>query len=286
MTRLVLSFLASIFTLALAYTTAAQSQFGRYGFTDDGAFQLTVTGAADLDASQDLQTWAKYASLTQSTALEDLASRQMDTRFYRIRGGAATSNIIGYVKVTIPAGKVAVLGNAFGSPLRLESSEGRQSVFGTTNPAVKVSFYTNGNFVAHTFDAAAGAWQPPLRGVHAHEGFAVQNTGTGPLTVRLSGEVRQGRYPMSIPAGASLVVPAAPQAGPVAQLLPIPATEGTQLLWFNEQTQAYQTSAFDTLDGGGKWEPKVPDLAPGRAIIVKAPKPLSWTNSFTARSMR
>jgi len=154
MKNLTLNLLAGAAITAAAISASAQTQLSSHGFTDPGAFRLVVSGAGEVEVSQDLQSWSHYASVTQSTGLEDLASRGADRRFYRLRG---TSNVVGYVNVMVPAGKIAILGNAFAAPLRLDTPEGRHAAFGITNPPVKLSLYTNGNFVAHTLDAASGA---------------------------------------------------------------------------------------------------------------------------------
>jgi hypothetical protein len=49
-----------------------------------------------VEASTNLQNWAKFAAISQETTLDDLTSRQMEWRFYRLRGGAiSSSNVIG-----------------------------------------------------------------------------------------------------------------------------------------------------------------------------------------------
>jgi hypothetical protein len=76
-----------------------------------------------------------------------------------------------------------------------------------------------------------------------------------------------------------LLAPAFPFAGPLADLLEIPAQDRVEVLVFDGQTQSYQTSSFDTLDGTGKWNPPLPNFLPVRAFILKASKELTWTNS-------
>jgi hypothetical protein len=279
MKNLLCTFLSALAIAAVAYTASAQTQFTGHGFNEAGAFRLTVSGAAELESSQDLSSWSKYASTTQPTTLDDLASRQMERRFYRIQGGA---NVIGFLKATIAPAKMAILGNSFGTALRLDTPEGRQAVFGTTNPAVKVSLYTNANFVAHTFDASSGSWQPQLRAIRPQEGFAVHNNGNAPINVRMSGVVRQGNISVTVPAAGALFASPFPTTSPTAQLASVVAQDGTQVLSFDEQTQNYKTSTFDTLEKPGKWEPKLPEVRPGRAVIIKSPQPLTWTNNPAA----
>lgn len=281
--RHLLNGLAVVAAALLTSNAIAQAQLTSHGFTDPGAFRLMLSGAADVEASTDLQSWSHFATLTQATGLDDLASRQMPHRFYRLRG---TSTVIGYVKVTIPPGKVALVGDSFGSVVRFDTPESRLAVFGSTNPAAKVSIYTNGNFAAHSFDAASGAWNPPLRPIRPQEGFAVQNTGSAPMTMRMSGPVRMDRVQRTIPAGGAAIASPYPNMGPTAQLMDYVAPDGAQVLWFDEQKQTYQASTFDTLEKPGHWEPKLPTLQPGRAVVLKSPQPLSLTNTFQAVSSR
>lgn len=271
---------AAVFlTAPLAVSVTAQPRFTGHGFDDAGVFHMTVSGATDVEASTNLQTWAKYATVSQETRLDDLASRQMEWRFYRLSGSSG-SNLIGFVKAAIPGGKLAILGNPFAGELKLDSPEGRTQLFGSTNPAVKLSLYANGTFTPHTLDRTSGTWAPALRPIRTREGFSVENTGTRPVTVRFSGVVPQGQLNMNLPAGASLVVPPVPQPGPLALVLGLPAKDGMQIDYFNEQSQAHQVSTFDALDGA--WMPKLPDYRPGRALIVKTPAAVTWTKSFSA----
>ncbi|MFO1501148.1 MAG: hypothetical protein U1G07_22620, partial [Verrucomicrobiota bacterium] len=193
----------------------ATSPFKTHGFTGNGAFQVTTAGAADLEVSTNLQTWTKLATVAQEMTLDDVGSRQSEWRFYRNRAGATNSPIIGYIKVTLPPGKMAILGNCFDRPLRLDSADGRMSVFGAVNPTVKVSLYTNGNFTASTADPSSGNWTPALRPIAYREGFSVENIGAKPITLRLHGEVRAGQMNMNSPAGPSLVVSPVPLMGDV-----------------------------------------------------------------------
>lgn len=282
MKTLILNFALAVAAASILPAIHAEPQVSNTGFSKAGAFHLTLSDGADVDVSSDLQTWTKYASVTQETMLEDLASRHMDRRFYRVHGGGAPTNIVGFYRATLPPGKMLLLGNSFGSILRLDSPEGRAAIFGVTNPPIKISLYTNGTFTAHTLNTASGNWEPRLRPIRVQEGFSIQNTGTSPLSMHLSGPVRQVRQNMVVPAGASLVVPLYPFAGSLAQVLSVSAKDGTQVLTFDENTQAYKTSLYDSLGGEGKWEPKLPDLRPGRAFIIKTAEALTWTNTVPA----
>jgi hypothetical protein len=278
MNKNVLSLLSALaISVVISTGLQAQTQISAHGFSPGGTFHVTLPGAAEVETSTDLQSWSRYASVTQPTMLDDLATRQNERRFYRVRG---TSNIVGYLKVVIPPGKLALLGNSFGSPLRLDTPEGRMNALGMTNPPIKVSVYTNGNFVAHNFDPASGSFTPRLMPIRPQEGFALQNTGSSPLTIRLSGVVRQGAVQTSIPAGSALVAPGFPLSGPLAKWLSFQAQDGTQVQWFDEKSQAYQTSTFDTLGGSGQWEPALPELPAGRAVVIKSPQAVSWTSSL------
>jgi hypothetical protein len=280
MKKLILTFSAVALTTAFALSTAAQTRFTGQGFNSAGAFQMTVSGPAEIEASTNLQSWTKFASVSQETTLDDVASQKIDSRFYRVRGGTPASTI-GFAKATIPAGRLALLGNAFGAQLRLDTPEGRIQTFGMPNPPVEVSLYANGNFTPHTLNTATGAWTPALRPIRDQEGFAVRNLGTTPLTARFSGEVRQGQIKLSLPAGPSLVVPPVPQPGPVLMVLGMPSQDGMQIMFFNEETQAYIVSGYSDLDGA--WNPKLPDYRPGRSFVVRSPAPVSWTKTFNVR---
>jgi len=271
---------AIVLTAGCAFSMAAESRLAGQGFTSAGVFHISTSGAADVEVSTNLEVWTKLASVSQELTLEDTASRRPGWRFYRVRdGGAIGSNVVGYVKVSIPPGKMAILGNPFAALLRLDSPEQRHEIFGMTNPAVKVSIYTNGNFAAHSLDKATGTWSPPLRPIRSQEGFAVENLGSSPLQVKMSGQVRLGVFNVALPAGSSLFVPPVPQPGPIADVVGIPGKDGMQIDYFNEETQSHQNSTFDSLSKG--WSPKLPDYKPGRAFVVKAPAAVNWTKNAT-----
>jgi hypothetical protein len=272
--------IAIALTAGCAFSVTAEPRLEGHGFTN-GVFHITSSGATEVEVSHDLEVWTKLATVSQQKhTVDDPASRQPGWRFYRAReAGAIGSNVIGYVKVIIPPGKKAILGNPFVSQVRLDSPAFRHTVFGASNPPVKVSLYVNGNFVPHTLDKATGAWSPSLGPIRSREGFAVENLGTTPLQVNMSGPLQLGVIQVGVPAGSSLFVPSVPQPGPIADVVGIPGKDGMQIDWFNEETQSYQVSTFDTLSHG--WTPKLPEYKPGRAFIVKAPAAVNWTKNAT-----
>jgi hypothetical protein len=69
-------------------------------------------------------------------------------------------------------------------------------------------------------------------------------------------------------------------------LVNAPAPDGTQVLWFDEQSQKYEACGFNGLEKPGKWEPKLPEVHPGRAVIVKAPQPITITNTLSGPPVR
>jgi hypothetical protein len=280
MNKMILSFAAVVCAATFAMPASAQTRFAAQGFNAAGDFQMTLSGPGDIEASTNLQTWTRFASVSQETTLDDVASRKAEWRFYRLRGGSAPGNAIGFVKATIQPGRLALLGSAFATPLRLDTPEGRAQVFGIPNPQIELALYANGNFTPHTLNTATGAWSPALRPLRDQEGFSVKNLGATPLAVRMSGELRQGQINLSLPAGPSLVVPPVPQPGPVIMVLGIPSQDGMQILFFNEETQAYVVSSYDPFDAA--WQPKLPDYRPGRSFVVRSPAAVNWTKTFSA----
>jgi hypothetical protein len=279
MKNFIVGFLAFLTAATLVCRTSAQTRFGAYGFDHTGTFQLTLPGGTELDVSHDLKTWTKLATLAQEVALDDLASRQMDRRFYRMQGGSGSGEVIGWVKVAIPAGKIAVVGNPFSAPLRFDTAEGRYALFGITNPPIKLLVYTNGSFAPHQLEVASGTWEPRLSPIRLHQGFSIQNLGRSQLTLRMAGEVSQGRSQTLIPAGTTLLTVPVQHSPSLGEALTSAAKDGATVQWFDEPTQTYKTSTFDSLSGKGNWTPPLPEFRPGRAIIVKTPAPMAWTNN-------
>jgi hypothetical protein len=280
MKRNIFALIALVISTTCAYCATAQPRLAAHGFTGPGLFHLTNAAPGEIEVSTNLHTWTKLNAVRQGKTLEDPASGNAGWRFYRaVGGGAASTNLVGYVKVTIPPGKMAVLGNPFMTVLRVDTPEGRHEVFGSTNPPVKLLTYENGTFMPHTFDKANGSWMPALAPIRGTEGFAIENVGSSPIQVKMSGELRL-RNKMSLPAGSSLVVPPVPEVGPTSAVLGIPGNDGTQIDYFDEDTQKHIVSTYDSLAKG--WEPQLPAYKPGRALVVKAPAATTWTKPFPA----
>jgi hypothetical protein len=190
-------------------------------------------------------------------------------------------NAVGYVNVTVPAGKFALLSNPLNQP---------------TNSIAAVLPDVANNTVVYVFDPTTGAFTQTTKraGVwtgaaatallNPGQGFFIKNAGTADMTVTFVGEVPQGtNLTINFPkAGFYLVGSIVPQAGKVQTDLGLPAVNGDKVYQFSTASQGYNTltkRAGTTWTGtGGE-----PTVAVAEAFFYQASTATAtaWTRSFS-----
>jgi hypothetical protein len=187
-------------------------------------------------------------------------------------------NAVGYVNVTVPAGKFALLANPLNQP---------------TNTLATILPDVPNNTVVYVFDVNAGAftqitkrsatlWSGGSGGatvLNPGTGFFVKNAGTADFTITFVGEVPQGdNLTVNIPkAGFNLLGSIVPQAGKVSTDLGLPTVANDAIYTFNKDTQAYVTSTKRTAT---LWSPSEPTIDVANGFFFKATAPGTWTRSF------
>jgi len=187
---------------------------------------------------------------------------------------------VGYVNVTIPAGKFAILANPLNQP-----TNNLTSVLPSVPVNTKV-FVLNatGGFDLATLRATG--WTGPGAGalLNPGTGFFIQNVGTADMTVTFVGEVPQGtNLVVSVPVGFSLLSSIVPQQGKIETDLKFPSASGDKLFLFDTASQGYQ--AFTRRATVGTWtgvagvpEPVI-NVASG--FWYQAVAATSWARSFS-----
>jgi hypothetical protein len=190
-------------------------------------------------------------------------------------------NAVGYVNVTVPAGKFAILAN----PLN-QGNNTLSEVFPDLAANTQIYLWGASGFGSAIRKTATG-WLPPTAGtnvVRPGQGFFVNNVAGTDLTITFVGEVPQGDLVTSYPAGFALLSSQVPQGGKVETDLKLPAKNGDQVYVFTNG--AYLPTARRTATawvGGVPGAPE-PVVGVGQGFWLNAASQGSWTRTFSVNS--
>src|ERR1051325_950415 len=169
----IITFLSATF-FSILNLIAAESGLSSGGFGPQGALQLHVQGAQlQIEYSTNLAHWVPLSS-GRGTVL-DAGATNSEWRFYRGRESNSNfvSNIVGYVRVSVPPGKLAVLASPFSAPVRLTQPAELTAILGTATPPAQVYLAKGGKQTAYTFDELDNKFQPPVPEIPWGTGFIV-----------------------------------------------------------------------------------------------------------------
>jgi hypothetical protein len=185
-------------------------------------------------------------------------------------------NAVGYVNVTVRAGKFALLANPLALPTNslaavLPDAPANTIVYEFNAASATYSIYTK---------RASGAWTgtgADTARLDPGEGFFVKNAGTTDMTITFVGEVVQGTdITVDLPAGFSLVASKVPQAGKVEAELGLVASNGDLIYQFSSATSTYALSTRRT----ATWTPAEPIIGVGEGFFFKATAAKQWKRTF------
>jgi hypothetical protein len=187
-------------------------------------------------------------------------------------------NAVGYVNVTVPPGKFALLAN----PLDTGTNSALTAVLPDVPVNTVVYTYDGTKFAVATKRTAAlwagdGAAVPLTPG----KGFFIKNAGTADLNITFVGEVMQGdatKLKVDYIAGFNLLGSLVPQAGKVETDLKLTVPVNDTIYTYNKDTGAYSTFTRRTATVWSGGEPSI-GVADGFWYSAKAAG--SWTRSFT-----
>jgi len=188
-------------------------------------------------------------------------------------------NAVGYVNVTVPAGKFAMLANPLNQP-----TNSLAAVLPDVPANTVVYVFQSGGFVQATKRSTGWSGPGATATLNPGQGFFVKNAGTADMTITFVGEVPQGTA-LSVPlvAGMNLVGSIVPQAGKVETDLKIPAANGDILYQWDTATQAYKTAATRRTNVG-QWTGGTggePTIGVGEGFFYSAKAAGNWTRSFS-----
>jgi len=187
-------------------------------------------------------------------------------------------NAVGYVNVTVPAGKFALLAN----PLNQPTNSVAAVLPGVPSGTIVYIFNAAGAFDQATA-RAGGVWTGTGAAdmLNPGAGFFVKNAGATDMTITFVGEVPQGtNLTVNIAAGFSLIGSIVPQVGGLETVLGFPAANGDKAYLFDNTAQTYTTY---TRRGVGVWTggSGEPSLAVAQGIFYQAAAATTWTRSFS-----
>jgi len=221
-------------------------------------------------------------------------------------------NAVGYVKVTVPTGKLQLLANPLNQPnndlniilpLKDDGSQDGVTIY-RFNPVS--GQYRNAIGWAGNGAGMGGVWltadpDPNATVINPGEGFFVNNITAGDVDLTFVGEVMQGNLSNPIPANGALSIRSSqvPQQGALgdpgaAGTLLFPATDGDTVYVFDPTIQmykdAYTYNGTAGVIGGGFWSSASDPSATGPVIpvagsffVIKQDATASapWTRTFS-----
>jgi hypothetical protein len=190
-------------------------------------------------------------------------------------------NAVGYVNVTVPGGKFAIVAN----PLN-QGNNTLSEVFPDLAANTQIYLWTGTGFGSAIRKTATG-WLPPTAGtnvVNPGAGFFVNNVAGTDLTITFVGEVPQGTLATSYPAGFSLLSSQVPQAGKVETDLKLPAKNGDQVYVFTNGAYLPVARRTGTAWVGGVAGAPEPVVGVGQGFWLNAAAAGTWTRDFSVNS--
>lgn len=189
-------------------------------------------------------------------------------------------NAVGYVNVTVPAGKFALLTNPLNLPT---NSIAAVLPDAPANTVVYAFNTTTGQFDAAT-KRSTGAWTGTGAGamLNPGAGFFLKNAATADMTVTFVGEVMQGtNLTINLPAGFSCIGSIVPVEGKIETDLKMPAANGDVIYTYNVSTQAYNTATTRRSTGAWTGGTGEPTIKVAEAFFYKAAAAGTWVRNFT-----
>ncbi|HTI68535.1 MAG TPA: immunoglobulin domain-containing protein [Candidatus Limnocylindria bacterium] len=188
------------------------------------------------------------------------------------RADVAGSNILAYIKLTIPAG-YSLVSAPFSNPAddSLASAlpgglpDGFEAISGS-GPTAQSSVYSN------------PGWSNPSLPFPPGGGLMMVNPATDAVTVTMAGYPIPAPGQVYVPAGRSLRGCYLPIGGPISQALGFPPLPGVKLLSVNSTGTEILLATCD----GAQWLPVEPRLEVGQAVTIDSPQSFIWRQGPSA----
>jgi hypothetical protein len=185
-------------------------------------------------------------------------------------------NAVGYVNVTVPAGKLALIANQLNAPTMTLGA-----LIPSAPDGMQIYYYqANGTYDIATYDALfANAWDKPNIPLVPGGGVFASNPDAAPFVITFVGEVPQGALNNQIPNGLSIRSSIVPQSGGLSSTLLYPPADGDQCYQYNSATGQYIIRTYDGLFNNA-WDVE-PNIAVGEAFFIQSSGAKTWSRTFS-----
>lgn len=186
-------------------------------------------------------------------------------------------NAVGYINVTVPAGKLKMIAN------QLNSANMTIGALIPTAPdgMQMYQFLPSGTYDIATYDGLFNnAWDKPNLPISPGGGLFAFNPDTSPFTITFVGEVPQGAALSNpFPTGLSIRSSIVPQAGGISSDLGYPAEDGDQCYQYDSVNSTYIIRTYDGLFNNA-WDVE-PNISVGEAFFMFSSNPKNWVRNFS-----
>ncbi|MBI3850604.1 MAG: hypothetical protein HY298_10095 [Verrucomicrobia bacterium] len=225
-------------------------------------------------ASTDLQNWVSISTdIATGETLDyvDSEASKFSYRFYRLVAGEAHStNVIGYVSVTLPPG-FSMIAN----PL-IARHNTVDELFPEFPDGTTLNKYDTRLFALNENEVKAKKWTNPGEKLAPGEGALIFNPTSDYRTHNFVGNVMQGNLLNPIPPGFSIRSSLLPKPGRLHLDLGFPIAEGDTIHLFDRDKQKYLICPYDA----AKWASNPPVIGVGESFWVAKTSPGNWTQSL------
>jgi hypothetical protein len=244
----------------------------------NGTFHFTAQLAKGtpfvVQASTDLENWSPVLNGIATGELTNYAdghASRFNYRFYRLLAGQAqSSNVLGYVSLTLPPG-FSMIANPLDSPTNTVGKVFKDWPEGTTlNKFDTQLFRLVENAVKFS------QWTNPSETLLPGEGAIFFNPTLDYRSVCFTGEVLTRNLSVAIASGFSIRSSPVPQPGSLVEDLEFPIAEGDVVHLFDRDKQQYVLHPYEN----GKWTAGAPMLSVGEAFWVAKTEPGHWTRNM------
>jgi len=181
-------------------------------------------------------------------------------------------NAVGYINVTVPAGKLALVANQ----LNAGGNKIGEVIPTAAEGTIVFRYAAGAGFTGNGYEF--GAWSIADMSLAPGAGFFIQNNTAAAQTFTFVGEVPQGNLSTALSAGLNLTGSQVPQAGKLSTDLGYTAAEGDIIYQWDIDGQKYKApNGFEF----GSWSLGEPTVAVGEGFFLQKGAAASWNRTFS-----
>ncbi len=220
-------------------------------------------------SSSDFKNWSPVLNgmaTGEVMSFADSHAAKFNYRFYRLLAKGQTSNILGYISITLPPG-FSMISNPLDSPNNVVARVFKDWPDGTTlNKFDSQLFRLVENSVKFT------QWTSASEVMKPGEGAIFFNPTMDYRSVCFTGNVLEGDLSQAVPAGFSIRSSLLPQPGHIVDDLKFPIANGDVVHVFDRERQQYVLHPYEN----DRWTKGAPVLGVGEAFWVAKAEAGNW----------